>query len=151
MLGHVFSIYPFLLWWLREYKIIIKPEVWTITHWNNGMCCMFLDILIKYFSYIIHITKTENIHQLRLDAINFQLLYGDILVTLCNVESSYKYMQDNPLYSTYSWLNYPGGISYLMGDGRRMSRFNMYSVHILVIHVVLGDNAMHWSMSIILG
>ena len=34
--GCKFSVYPFLLWWLREYIlcliIIIKSEVWTITH-----------------------------------------------------------------------------------------------------------------------
>ena len=42
MWGCVFSVYPFPLWWLREYMyiyiyilcliIIIKSEVWTITH-----------------------------------------------------------------------------------------------------------------------
>ena len=34
--GCVFSVYPFSLWWLREYSpcliIIIKSEVWTIIH-----------------------------------------------------------------------------------------------------------------------
>ena len=40
MWGCMFSVYPFLLWWLREYIyiyilcliIIIETEVWTITH-----------------------------------------------------------------------------------------------------------------------
>ena len=38
MWGCMFTVYPFLLWWLREYEYILcliiinKSEVWTITH-----------------------------------------------------------------------------------------------------------------------
>ena len=52
----MFSVYPFPLWWLREYTfcliIVIKSEVWTIIQWNNGMRSMCLYILIPLHNHI---------------------------------------------------------------------------------------------------
>ena len=57
-MGLCVSVYPFPLWWLREYTlcliIIIKSEVWTMSYyplcrvrsWNNGIRCMSLYILL---------------------------------------------------------------------------------------------------------
>ena len=53
----MFSVYPFLLWWLREYIlcliIIIKSEVWTITH-CLGLCheIMVSAVCLSIFLWI---------------------------------------------------------------------------------------------------
>ena len=56
--GCVFSVYPSPLWWLRQYilclAIIIKSEVWTITHclWlghETMVCAVCLYILVSIF------------------------------------------------------------------------------------------------------
>ena len=62
--GCVFSLYPFPLWWLREYTlcliIIIKSEVWTITHClglghETMVCVVCLSILLRMTHFtIIH-------------------------------------------------------------------------------------------------
>ena len=52
--GCVFSVYPFPLWWLREYTlclIIIKSEVWTIIHClglghETMVCAVCLSIFL---------------------------------------------------------------------------------------------------------
>ena len=54
--GCVFSVYPFPLWWLREYTlcliIIIKSEVWTIIHClglghETMLCAVCLSIFLS--------------------------------------------------------------------------------------------------------
>ena len=78
-MGCVFSVYPFPLWWLREYTlcliIIIKSEVWTnplfrVRSWNNGMRCMSFYILnvsewrnhIKSFHTLPQLEKWKSCH-----------------------------------------------------------------------------------------
>ena len=61
----MFSVYPFLLWWLREHTrcliIIIKSELWTlfrVRSWNNGVPCMSLYILMKRDHLIFILVQT---------------------------------------------------------------------------------------------
>ena len=61
--GCVFSVYPFPLWWLREYiymyiyilclNIIIKSEIWTITHClGSGHEIMVCAVCLSIFLWI---------------------------------------------------------------------------------------------------
>ena len=58
ILGCVFLVVPFPLWWLREYAlcriIIIKSEVWTVIHcfgWGHGtIICAVCPSYCYYFS-----------------------------------------------------------------------------------------------------
>ena len=51
----VFSVYPFPLWWLREYTLYYHHQIGSMNYyplfrvrsWNNGMRCMYLYILTK--------------------------------------------------------------------------------------------------------
>ena len=60
----MFSVYPFPLWWLREYTlcliIIIKPEVWTIIHClglghETMVCavCLFIFLWIREMARLL--------------------------------------------------------------------------------------------------
>ena len=62
MWGCVFSVYPFPLWWLREYIYFVllsssnrKYELlplFRVRSWNNGVRCMSFYILMMSFIYI---------------------------------------------------------------------------------------------------
>ena len=60
--GCVFSVYPFSLWWLREYSlcliIIIKSEVWTIIHClglghETMVCAVCLSIFLWWVNSLV--------------------------------------------------------------------------------------------------
>ena len=62
--GCVFSVYPSPLWWLREYIlcliIIIKSEVWTITHCLGlGHETMVCTVCLSIFLYVGSICMTS--------------------------------------------------------------------------------------------
>ena len=57
--GCVFSVYPFPLWWLKEYILclisIIKSEAWTITHCLGlGHETMVCAVCVYVFLWICH-------------------------------------------------------------------------------------------------
>ena len=81
MWGCVFSVYPFPLWWLREYTYFVllsssnqKYEllpIFRVRSWNNGMRCMSFYILMA-----------EQLHELVLIALQFEITRS---LTVCSI------------------------------------------------------------------
>ena len=75
-MAYVFSVYPFPLWWLREYTlcliIIIKSEVWTIIHClglghETMLCAVSLSIFLWIFNDMWKSLPNEYNHQHHVD------------------------------------------------------------------------------------
>ena len=156
MLGCMFSVYPFPMWWLRGYIYILSYyhhqigsmnyyPLFRVRSWNNGVRCMSFYILtmiavIKAWVQLLNITENLVVCALWLNLV-------DNNVTTQTEMFDVMYLWLNPGTDNISRLSFAVHSAALQHKSIRLIRNDLVMKQIIVKGLIKLESIIHWGSS----